>query len=74
MKINEDYAIKQINKFLKRHDVNQCAFARIIATTDRTVRRWVAGDVRPPGSVELLLEIFDNHPDVAKEIIRKYAA
>jgi len=65
--------ISELNAFMDRNGLTQDAAAYIMATTDRTMRRWVAGHVRPPGAVELLLEVFRKNPSIEKEIVRKYA-
>lgn len=70
----QERMIYELNAFMRRNQLTQVNAAHIMATTDRTMRRWVAGCVRPPGAVELLLEIFRKHPAIEKEMIEKYAA
>lgn len=66
--------IYELNSFMARNELTQGNAAHIMATTDRTMRRWVAGRVSPPGAVEVLLDIFRKHPAVEKEVVGKYAA
>ena len=45
----------KLRKYLEQHEINQSAFARKIGVTDRTVRRWLAGDTPIPKMLKLLL-------------------
>lgn len=68
----QDRLILELNAFMNRNNLTQGDAAYIMATSDRTMRRWVAGHVKPPGTVVLLLEVFKKHPLIEKEIVRKY--
>ena len=67
-------ATKQLHAFIDRNGITQAAASRVLHTTERTMRRWLAGDTVPPGSVDLLLKLFADHPALEKECVRKYAA
>lgn len=71
---DQDRLIHELNAFMNRNNLTQVSAAHIMSTTDRTMRRWVAGHVHPPGAVDLLLKIFRKHPAVEKEVVGKYAA
>ena len=43
---------------LAKLGINQVQAARALRVDPRTVRRWIAGDVKIPGPVEILLETW----------------
>ena len=66
--------VKQLHAFIDRNGLTQGAAACVMHTGIRTMRRWLAGDTVPPGSVDLLLKLFADYPALEKECVRKYAA
>ncbi len=47
---------KELREVLAKLGINQTQAAKALRVDPRTVRHWVAGDVKVPGPVEVLLE------------------
>lgn len=47
-----------LKKLLKRLGLSQRKAAKDLGVNERTMRRWIAGDAKPPESVRLLLETW----------------
>lgn len=52
----------QFRAILDRLGFPQVGAAQFLDVDDRTVRRWIAGDVPVPRSVEMLLRLMDECP------------
>lgn len=53
---------EQLRTILDRLGLTQTRAAHFLDVDDRTVRRWIAGDVVIPRPVELLLRLMDGCP------------
>ena len=49
---------KKFREVLAELGINQTQAAKALRVAPRTVRHWVAGDVKVPGPVEVLLEVW----------------
>jgi DNA-binding transcriptional regulator YiaG len=52
---------RQLKLALTRLDLTQVGLARLLKVDPRTVRRWIAGDLRMPHPVHLLLGCWLQH-------------
>jgi DNA-binding transcriptional regulator YiaG len=52
----------QLRAILDRLGLSQVGAARFLDVDDRTVRRWIAGDIAVPRPVEMLLRLLDECP------------
>lgn len=52
-------------------DFSDRAFARCVLDVDeRTIRRWLAGERRVPGTVRIVSQAILNHPVIARAMAR----
>jgi len=51
--------------------VSQSVFARLANTAPQTVHAWEQGRSRPSGSALRVLHIFDDRPEIAKELLTR---
>jgi DNA-binding transcriptional regulator YiaG len=49
---------KQFEDAIAKLGLSQVGAARFLKLSDRTVRKWVAGEARIPGSVAMLLRLM----------------
>lgn len=52
---------KQLRKLLERAGLNQSKAARLIGLTDRSMRRYIAGELETPRAVEYALRYVIEH-------------
>jgi putative transcriptional regulator len=53
----------------KKLRVSQRVFARLANTAPQTVHAWEQGRAKPSGSALRVLHIFDDRPEIAKELL-----
>lgn len=58
--------------WLSKNSLTQVRAANFFEVDQRTIRRWVSGDVYPSGAVMLLLEAFKKFPGVEEYLINKH--
>jgi len=51
--------------------VSQRVFARLANTAPQTVHAWEQGRARPSGSALRVLHMFDERPEIARELLRR---
>ncbi len=49
--------------------VSQQVFARLANTAPQTIHAWEQGRAKPSGSALRVLHIFDDRPDIARELL-----
>ena len=54
--------------------VSQRVFARLTNTAPQTIHAWEQGRVKPSGIALRVLHIFDDRPDIARELLRQRQA
>jgi DNA-binding transcriptional regulator YiaG len=59
-------------EWLLKNNLTQVRAAIFFEVDQRTIRRWVGGDVYPSGAVMLLLEAFKKSPSVEEYLINKH--
>lgn len=52
---------RQLGQALKRLELAQAAAARQLGVNDRTLRRWIAGDLPVPRGVDLVVLCWREH-------------
>jgi len=52
---------RQLARALKQMGIAQTEAARRLGVNDRTVRRWIAGDLPVPRMVELVVDCWQHH-------------
>jgi DNA-binding transcriptional regulator YiaG len=63
---------KEIVRLRKRKlGVSQRVFARLANTAPQTIHAWEQGRAKPSGSALRVLHIFDDRPDIAKELLSR---
>lgn len=61
---------RQITRLRKgKLRVSQRVFARLANTAPQTVHAWEQGRARPSGSALRVLHIFDDRPEIARELL-----
>jgi putative transcriptional regulator len=62
---------RQIVRLRKRKlRVSQSVLARLANTALQTVHAWEQGRTRPSGSALRVLHLFDDNPEIARELLR----
>jgi len=54
-----DYDAAKVKSLRERLDLSQTVLASVLNTSASTVRKWEAGDKRPSGPSQKLLDILD---------------
>lgn len=54
------------------HNLTHLQAGQVVGATERTIRRWVSGEMRPPEAVNRLLEVFRLYPEVEHDCIRAF--
>lgn len=63
---------RQIGALRKnRLRVSQRVFARLTNTAPQTIHAWEQGRSKPSGSALRVLHIFNDKPEIAKELLRR---
>jgi DNA-binding transcriptional regulator YiaG len=63
------YDAKQIRRLRESLNVSQAVFARILNSSDATVKAWEQGQRLPDGISLRLLELIEKAPDVFRSIV-----
>lgn len=61
-----------LEQWIAIHNLTHLQAGQVIGATERTIRRWVSGEFKPPGAVDRLLEVFRMYPDVEHECLRTF--
>jgi DNA-binding transcriptional regulator YiaG len=69
---NQKKLVSNLNAFIDRNRLTQKQAACIMSASERTMRRWLAGDTVPPGVVSVVLEVFESNPAAEQKIVGKY--
>ena len=57
---------EQFRDALKRLEISQKGFARMIKSDPRTIRRYALGELPVPNVVEIILWMMKRHPELIK--------
>jgi hypothetical protein len=63
---------RALQNFLDEHSIVHRDFAAGIEIDPRTVRRWLNGETPVPGSVRIMLDLFDRFERVGAPIWHNY--
>jgi hypothetical protein len=58
---------RQLATTLKRLGIAQTEAARQLGVNDRTMRRWIAGDLPVPRMVELVMDCWQHHGSLPRK-------
>ena len=58
---------QELNEFLKKHELTDVSFAKIISVTVPAIHHWQTGRRRIPDTVAKMIKCFDKYPGLLYE-------
>ena len=63
-----EYDSAMVKALMKKLDMNEKGFALLMNVTPSTVRLWTSGAVKPCGTANRLMQIYETGPEIVSKI------